>query len=140
MLIHALRRTEPATVELFGVKIPFHPNAQGHCVAEVAHAAAIERLLSIREGYAEYGGDAAESRAEAPPAPEPSPEAPAPAVADPLVLTRGTGEAIDLNAFTARQVREFAAREGVMLPSGNGTPVKELRLLLAKGLKGLGGE
>ena len=53
----------------------------------------------------------------------------------PLVLTNGD-TTIDLRAWTAKQVREFAAQHGVELPKGNSTPVAELRLLLAQGLRG----
>lgn len=243
MLIHALRRTEPTTVELFGLKIEFKPNEHRHCVAEVTHAAAIHRLLSIREGYAEYasatidsspvaasaksanpvpskpalevllGSDAfpaeidlgnenfvtlarvvqeaqerseldlagwnalaqadrderisaeveryrealktsdedddeqdAQERADAAAALKASEEAAAAQKAtadagaqsevDPLVLVNEKGEKLDLNKFTAKQVREFASTSNIELPSGNSTPVAELRLLLAKGLRG----
>lgn len=54
MLIHAFVRKEPIEVTLFGLTIEFKPNEHKHCVAEVTHAAAIERLLSITEGYVEY--------------------------------------------------------------------------------------
>lgn len=55
--------------------------------------------------------------------------------ANPLILTNGDNT-IDLTTWTAKQVRAFAAENGVDLPAGNSTPVGELRLLLAKGLKG----
>ncbi|WP_225784666.1 hypothetical protein [Xenophilus sp. Marseille-Q4582] len=54
---------------------------------------------------------------------------------NPLILTNGD-QTIDLSNWTAKQVRDFAASNGVDLPKGNSTPVGELRLLLAKGLRG----
>jgi hypothetical protein len=51
-----------------------------------------------------------------------------------LVLTNDAGETLDLTAWTAKQVREFAADAGIDLPTGNSTPVATLRQLLAKGL------
>lgn len=51
-----------------------------------------------------------------------------------LVLTNDAGETLDLTAWTAKQVREFAADAGIDLPTGNSTSVATLRQLLAKGL------
>ncbi|GHC72646.1 hypothetical protein GCM10007320_08660 [Pseudorhodoferax aquiterrae] len=59
--------------------------------------------------------------------------------ADPLVLFNDkTGETLDIGKLTAKQVRAMAAEQDppIELPAGNSTPVAELRLLLAKGLKG----
>ena len=61
------------------------------------------------------------------------------AAADPLVLVNDkTGETLDIGKLTAKQVRAMAAEQDppIELPAGNSTPVAELRLLLAKGLKG----
>lgn len=237
MLIHAYRRQEPIEVELFGLKLEFKPNDFKHCVAEVTHAAAIERLLSIPEGYVEYGQSAAAAPAQATAkvaqAAEPmligskrwdaeielaedrfvaqadvvqaafertgltmdqwnaqsddtidgllgaeiqalkaglqrsdeddeaeeererqesaralaeaealakaeaavAEQTGGTAVANPLVLTNGD-TTIDLSTYTAKQVRAMAAENKIDLPGGNSTPVAELRLLLAKGLKG----
>ena len=61
MLIHAFKRKEPTPIELFGLNIEFKPNAQGHCVAEVDHEAAIDRLLSISEAFCVYGEPAVQA-------------------------------------------------------------------------------
>lgn len=60
------------------------------------------------------------------------------AQADPLVLVNDAGETLDIGKLTAKQVRAMAAEQDppIELPAGNSTPVAELRLLLAKGLKG----
>jgi hypothetical protein len=57
---------------------------------------------------------------------------------DPLVLVNDAGEQLDIGKLTAKQVRAVAAEQDppIELPAGNSTPVAELRLLLAKGLKG----
>lgn len=57
MLIHAHARTHAITVELFGESYLFapHPENKKAFVAEVADEKAIARLLSITEGYVEYG-------------------------------------------------------------------------------------
>ena len=120
MLIHAFKRKEATPIELFGLNIEFAPNEQGHCVAEVTHEAAIKRLLSIEEAFKEYG-EPAKQPAEVP-----------------LTLTNDAGETLDISTFTAKKVREFAAENGVTLPSGNSTPVAELRQLLAQGLTAKG--
>ena len=53
-------------------------------------------------------------------------------------LTNDAGETLDISTFTAKKVREFAAENGITLPSGNRTPVAELRQLLAQGLTAKG--
>lgn len=134
MLIHAFKRKEPTPIELFGLNIEFKPNAQGHCVAEVDHEAAIDRLLSISEAYCVYGEPAVQAVApveetdDTEDAPTDEPEAVS------LTLTNDAGETLDISTFTAKKVREFAAENGITLPSGNRTPVAELRQLLAQGL------
>jgi hypothetical protein len=137
MLIHAIRRTEPTTVELFDLKIEFKPNEHRHCIAEVTHAPAIERLLSINEGYVEYGVPAAVPSKDADdedPAAAEHEENQQAADASPLVLVSDTGEKLDLTLFTAKQVREYAKEHGIDLPGSTSTPVAELRLILAKAL------
>lgn len=52
--IHAYRRTEPTTVELYGQTIQFKPNDKKDVVAEVQHEKAAARLLSISEAYRLY--------------------------------------------------------------------------------------
>jgi hypothetical protein len=138
MLIHAIRRTEPTTVELFDLKIEFKPNEHRHCIAEVTHASAIERLLSINEGYVEYGVPAvpskdADGQSHAVFEHEEKQQA---ADASPLVLVNDAGEKLDLNLFTAKQVREYAKEHGIDLPGSTSTPVAELRLILSKALTG----
>lgn len=55
MNIHAYRRTEATSVELFGSTYLFAPNTAGHCVAEVADERAVHRLVvDIAEAYREY--------------------------------------------------------------------------------------
>ncbi len=138
MLIHAFKRKEPTPIELFGLNIEFKPNAQGHCVAEVDHEAAIDRLLSISEAYCVYGEPAVQAVApveetdDTEDAPTDEPEAVS------LTLTNDAGETLDISTFTAKKVREFAAENGITLPSGNRTPVAELRQLLAQGLTAKG--
>lgn len=56
-------------------------------------------------------------------------------VKDPLVLVNEAGETLDLNKFTAKQVRAFAEEHDITLPGGNSTPVADLRLLLAQALQ-----
>lgn len=51
-----------------------------------------------------------------------------------LVLTADDGTTIDLGAMTATQVREFASKNGVTLPSGNSTRVADLRAMVAQAL------
>ncbi len=51
-----------------------------------------------------------------------------------LVLTDDDGTTIDLGAMTATQVREFAGKNGVTLPSGNSTKVADLRAMVAQAL------
>ncbi|MBH2008287.1 MAG: hypothetical protein I8H71_01170 [Xanthomonadaceae bacterium] len=60
------------------------------------------------------------------------------APADPLVLVNDDGQTLDIGKLTAKQVRAMAAEQSppISLPAGNSTPIGELRLLLAKGLKG----
>lgn len=63
--IHAYRRNEPTTVELYGQSIQFKPNDKKDVVAEVQHEKAAARLLSITEAYrlyepAEQGGTVAQ--------------------------------------------------------------------------------
>lgn len=138
MLIHAFKRKEPTPIELFGLNIEFLPNAQGHCVAEVDDEAAIDRLLSISEAYCVYGEPAVQAVApveetdDTEDAPTDEPEAVS------LTLTNDAGETLDISTFTAKKVREFAAENGITLPSGNRTPVAELRQLLAQGLTAKG--
>ncbi len=147
MLIHAFKRKEPTPIELFGLNIEFKPNAQGHCVAEVDHEAAIDRLLSISEAFCVYGEPAVQAVApveetddteiteetdDTEDAPTDEPEAVS------LTLTNDAGETLDISTFTAKKVREFAAENGITLPSGNRTPVAELRQLLAQGLTAKG--
>lgn len=52
--IHAYRRNEPTTVELYGQTIQFKPNDKKDVVAEVQHEKAAARLLSITEAYRVY--------------------------------------------------------------------------------------
>ena len=52
--IHAYRRNEPTTVELYGQSIQFKPNDKKDVVAEVQHEKAAARLLSISEAYRLY--------------------------------------------------------------------------------------
>lgn len=52
--IHAYRRNEPTTVELYGQSIQFKPNDKKDVVAEVQHEKAAARLLSITEAYRLY--------------------------------------------------------------------------------------
>jgi hypothetical protein len=138
MLIHAFKRKEPTPIELFGLNIEFLPNAQGHCVAEVDDEAAIDRLLSISEAFCVYGEPAVQAVApveetdDTEDAPTDEPEAVS------LTLTNDAGETLDISTFTAKKVREFAAENGITLPSGNRTPVAELRQLLAQGLTAKG--
>ena len=253
MLIHAYLRKETTEVTLHGLTLAFTPNEHKHCVAEVTHAAAIERLLSIKEGYRQYdidltlnslsvpslasigsqlgnlsagviaivppvplGSDAfpeevelaedrfvtvgdvaraafersgldldawntlaemartqlmgieidmlrtglktteeddetieqrereesarelqeakdkAEAEAVALALANPTPAAPS---TDPLVLTDGA-TTIDIGKMTAAEVRAVAAAENVELPKGNSTKLADLRILLAKALKG----
>lgn len=54
-VIHAFRRKEATTVELFGLSIEFKPNDKKDVVAEVDHDGAVDRLLSIGEAYRLYG-------------------------------------------------------------------------------------
>ncbi|WP_057092025.1 hypothetical protein KV708_09600 [Comamonas thiooxydans] len=58
-VIHAYRRKEATTVELFGLFIEFKPNDKKDVVAEVDHEEAVDRLLSIREAYRLYPGQPA---------------------------------------------------------------------------------
>jgi len=53
-VIHAYRRKEATTVDLFGISIEFRPNDKKDVVADVDHEEAVERLLSIREAYRLY--------------------------------------------------------------------------------------
>ncbi|WP_422097481.1 hypothetical protein [Variovorax sp.] len=57
-----------------------------------------------------------------------------PPVAISLVLTADDGTTIDLGAMTATQVREFASKNGVILPGGNSTKVADLRAMVAQAL------
>lgn len=52
--IHAYRRKESTTVELYGQSIQFKPNDKKDVVAEVLHEKAAARLLSITEAYRLY--------------------------------------------------------------------------------------
>ena len=52
--IHAYRRKESTTVELYGQSIQFKPNDKKDVVAEVQHEKAAARLLSITEAYRLY--------------------------------------------------------------------------------------
>ena len=52
--IHAYRRKESTTVELYGQSIQFKPNDKKDVVAEVLHEKAAARLLSISEAYRLY--------------------------------------------------------------------------------------
>lgn len=52
--IHAYRRKESTTVELYGQSIQFKPNDKKDVVAEVQHEKAAARLLSISEAYRLY--------------------------------------------------------------------------------------
>ena len=66
--IHAYRRKESTTVELYGQSIQFKPNDKKDVVAEVLHEKAAARLLSITEAYrlyepAEQGGTVAQQLA-----------------------------------------------------------------------------
>ena len=67
-VIHAYRRKEATTVELYGQSIQFKPNDKKDVVAEVQHETAAARLLSITEAYrlyepAEQGGTVAQQLA-----------------------------------------------------------------------------
>ncbi|WP_315128115.1 hypothetical protein [Comamonas antarctica] len=53
-VIHAFRRKESTTVELFGLSIEFKPNEKKDVVADVDHDGAVDRLLSISEAYRLY--------------------------------------------------------------------------------------
>lgn len=50
-----IRRKDGTKVELFGESYNFQPNEQGTHVAEVTEQEAIDRFLSIKEAYREYG-------------------------------------------------------------------------------------
>lgn len=50
-----IRRKNGTSVELFGSKYDFQPNEQGAHVAEVTEQEAVDRFLSIKEAYREYG-------------------------------------------------------------------------------------
>lgn len=52
--IHAYRRKDSTTVELYGQSIQFKPNDKKDVVAEVLHEKAAARLLSITEAYRLY--------------------------------------------------------------------------------------
>lgn len=69
MLIHAYRRTEPTTVNLFDVDYLFaaHPENKKAFVCEVTPSEAIDRLLSISEGFVEFGKAPPKVQAEATP-------------------------------------------------------------------------
>jgi hypothetical protein len=214
MLIHAYTRSESTPIELFGLQIVFAANAADHFVAEVSDERAIARLLSIKEAFCEYSGDApvavpATALAPVVAVTEPvaaadadsQPEAPkghsshdfpnvieiadgktvalvevvAAALsrselnveewnlndeedrdalieaevelmrkaeaettgaedADPLVLKADDGTTVDLGAMSAKDVRAFAAQNGVTLPGGNSTKVADLRLMVAQAL------
>lgn len=71
MQIRAFRRTEPTTVELFGVFLNFTVNTHGHVVCDVTDDPSIERLLSIKDAYCIYEPLAASRE----PAPVPVPPA-----------------------------------------------------------------
>ena len=128
MLIHAYRRSAPIEVSLFGSTIEFVANEAGAVVAEVDDEKSVERLLSIDDAYRAYGEKVATVAAVTK---EPSEEGDA----DSLVLTNDAGETLDISKWTAKQVRVFATENAIELPAGNGTPVAELRTLLAKALK-----
>lgn len=107
MQIQAYRRKEPTTVNLCGITVEFKPNAQGDCVADVDQDDAVERLLSITEGYVEYqSSEAAEDVDQA--------------------------DSMDVSKWTAKQVRAYADSHGISLPSA--APVAELRTLLAQAI------
>lgn len=86
------------------------------------------RVIEAEQAKKDAEAAQAAASALAPAAPQAEPE-------NPLILSNGE-QTIDLSDWTAKQVREFAAENGVELPKGNSTPVGELRLLLAKGLRG----
>ena len=117
MLIHAYRRTEPTVVDLLGQKIEFTPNEHQHCVADVTHAAAVQRLLAIGEAFVEYGADA-----------EPAKSVTSP-VLQPVVTLAGFSsgaEEIDIEDdrfLVASDVVQAAfERQGVTLDAWNGLP------------------
>lgn len=130
-VIHAYRRREGATVELYGLSIEFKPNAAQDVVAEVEPGQALERLLSIPEAYCLYGQAAAEGAAQ----PVPGATAQPADMRSFYVFCNEAGEAIDLTQWTGRQIRDFAERNGVELPRGSAVKVDELRDLLAAALR-----
>jgi len=224
MLVHAYTRSEQTPVELFGLQIVFAANAADHFVAEVSDERAIARLLSIKEAFCEYSGEAPAVVPVTASAPAPvlalalpvaaepdlgtevpkghssgefpvvieiaesktvplvevvaaalvrselnveewnlndeedrdalieaqitllrqaevSAAAAAAAavdadteIADPLVLKADDGTTVDLDAMSAKDIRAFAAQNGVALPGGNGTKVADLRLMVAQAL------
>lgn len=100
---------------------------EGLLEAEVRHLIAAEQA-EVDKAIALAEESANREAADAPTA------APAPApAANPLVISNGE-ETIDLSTFSAAKVREFAAANGIELPSGNSTKVAELRLMVAKAL------
>lgn len=62
MQIHAYRRVEAVSINLFGLDLAFKPNTLGHVVsADVADERVTDRLLSIEEAYVEYTGKGVEA-------------------------------------------------------------------------------
>ncbi|QNK66084.1 hypothetical protein [Variovorax sp. PAMC26660] len=57
---------------------------------------------------------------------------PVPAIS--LVLKAEDGTTVDVGAMSAKDVRAFAAQNGVELPSGNSTKVADLRLMVVQAL------
>lgn len=54
-LVHAYRRTKPHTVEYGGKKFKFLPDEEGRQVCDVPEGAALDRLVSLKEGYVLFG-------------------------------------------------------------------------------------
>ncbi|MDR0215547.1 MAG: hypothetical protein LBJ15_16315 [Comamonas sp.] len=149
-VIHAYRRKEATTVELFGISIEFKQNEKKDFVADVTHEGAAERLLGIPEAYREYGVavvhqailEASVTAAAAIPASEQSSAtaAPEPGVTQAraeaqYVFTNEAGDSIDISAWTAKEIRDFAEANQIDLPKGNGVKVGELRDMLAAALR-----
>lgn len=53
-----IKRPQGTTITLFGKRYEFKPNGAGDHVCEVTDPQAIERFLSVTEGYCEYKGEA----------------------------------------------------------------------------------
>lgn len=113
-LVHAYRRTKVHTVELFGKKLKFEPNAEGHVVCSVEPGAALDRLLDIDEAYKVYGAEKATVAA--------SDEDDGANKTSPYVLTQeGEGGAevtVDLLTLTKAELLKFASDNDVVpMPS-----------------------